>query len=362
MATLAENAAAVKAAQVAIDAAIVAKGGTTTGGLSNAATAIEAIPSGGGTSYPVPWKNDGKTHVWIRITPEMIPRNEFNFGRWVFHRETQGNVTIDFGDGSDPYTFAVGNATQIRDVRHVYAEPGDYEVVIDGYDAITNFGTIYLFEYATNYNSSTRNTYRSSQSVVQIEFAKVKVSQFPSSREMKNFIAVRFDGDCEITGLTNLYVGNLMVLECASNTLTTLANRFLDGCYNLSKVVFPASLTDYGQQTFYRCHALSVDMVLNEGTTIVRPYVFASCYLHSVDIPSTVTSIGSQAFLNVTTMAHVIVRATIPPTLENVNVFQGHAGNFYVPYGCSAAYKEAVNWQTFASRILELDESGNIPA
>ena len=47
MATLAENAAAVKAAQVAIDAAIVAKGGTTTGGLSNAAAAIEALPSGG---------------------------------------------------------------------------------------------------------------------------------------------------------------------------------------------------------------------------------------------------------------------------------------------------------------------------
>lgn len=46
MSTLAENAAAVKAAQVAIDEAIVAKGGTTTGGLTNAAAAIEALPSG----------------------------------------------------------------------------------------------------------------------------------------------------------------------------------------------------------------------------------------------------------------------------------------------------------------------------
>ena len=45
MATLAENAAAVKAAQVAIDAAIVAKGGTTPGGLTNAAAAIAAIPT-----------------------------------------------------------------------------------------------------------------------------------------------------------------------------------------------------------------------------------------------------------------------------------------------------------------------------
>lgn len=48
MGTLAENAAAVKAAQVAIDAAIVEKGGTTSGGLANAAAAIASIPSGGG--------------------------------------------------------------------------------------------------------------------------------------------------------------------------------------------------------------------------------------------------------------------------------------------------------------------------
>ena len=45
MSTLAENAAAVKAAQVAIDAAIVAKGGMTDGGLANAAAAIAAIPT-----------------------------------------------------------------------------------------------------------------------------------------------------------------------------------------------------------------------------------------------------------------------------------------------------------------------------
>jgi hypothetical protein len=47
MATLVENANAVKSAAAAIDAAIVAKGGTTAGGLRNAAAAIAALPSGG---------------------------------------------------------------------------------------------------------------------------------------------------------------------------------------------------------------------------------------------------------------------------------------------------------------------------
>lgn len=55
MATLAENAAAVKAAQEAIDAAIAAKGGTTAGGLTNAAAAISALPSGGDWVKPADW-------------------------------------------------------------------------------------------------------------------------------------------------------------------------------------------------------------------------------------------------------------------------------------------------------------------
>lgn len=46
-ATLAENVAAVTNAAAQIDAAIVAKGGETAGGLRNAAAAIAALPSGG---------------------------------------------------------------------------------------------------------------------------------------------------------------------------------------------------------------------------------------------------------------------------------------------------------------------------
>lgn len=47
MSTLVDNANAVKSAAAALDAAIVAKGGTTAGGLRNAAAAIAALPSGG---------------------------------------------------------------------------------------------------------------------------------------------------------------------------------------------------------------------------------------------------------------------------------------------------------------------------
>ena len=80
MATLAENAAAVKAAQVAIDAAIVAKGGTTTGGLTNAAAGIATIPSGGGCDEWTPpddWRDASGNKIDLREIVEMAKTDEY---------------------------------------------------------------------------------------------------------------------------------------------------------------------------------------------------------------------------------------------------------------------------------------------
>ena len=80
MATLAENAAAVKAAQVAIDAAIVAKGGTTAGGLTNAAAGIATIPSGGGCDEWTPpddWRDASGNKIDLREIVEMAKTDEY---------------------------------------------------------------------------------------------------------------------------------------------------------------------------------------------------------------------------------------------------------------------------------------------
>ena len=80
MATLAENAAAVKSAQVAIDAAIVAKGGTTEGGLTNAAAGIATIPSSGGCDEWTPpddWRDASGNKIDLREIVEMAKTDEY---------------------------------------------------------------------------------------------------------------------------------------------------------------------------------------------------------------------------------------------------------------------------------------------
>ena len=172
MATLAENAAAVKAAQVAIDAAIVAKGGTTTGGLTNAAAAIEALPSGGNLTQiaetvktmdgierenpdeaelakaiteitrqpnrrgdvqadePEWTADEGKTAFVVKV--DETSGLDFIVGcLWI--KSGSASATIDWGDGS---TSIVTQSGVVRE-RHFYATAGYYLLQIS--DDITRF-------------------------------------------------------------------------------------------------------------------------------------------------------------------------------------------------------------------------------
>jgi len=80
--------------------------------------------------------------------------------------------------------------------------------------------------------------------------------------------------------------------------------------------------------------------------------------LTSVTIPNSVTSISQQAFDNCTALTSVIVLATTPPTLGNVNAFNNnHADRkIYVPADSVAAYKAATRWSTYASVIQAIEE------
>lgn len=156
MATLAENVAAVKAAQVAIDAAIVAKGGTTEGGLNHAAAAIQAIPTCGDLPKYIPpadWP-DIREIIATDVPPPGVTssdniitlfygtdtptfRNNHHVVKWDdgtvteniasrqlsgrgFHwaisygvTDSDGNVTFGFGGGNNfvVWIYGVGNSS-----------------------------------------------------------------------------------------------------------------------------------------------------------------------------------------------------------------------------------------------------------
>jgi hypothetical protein len=74
-----------------------------------------------------------------------------------------------------------------------------------------------------------------------------------------------------------------------------------------------------------------------------------------VTIPSSVTSIGTQAFYSCSSLATVYENANTPPTLPSgSNAFASDAAGLliHVPSGTVATYQAATGWSQFASQIV----------
>jgi surface protein len=81
--------------------------------------------------------------------------------------------------------------------------------------------------------------------------------------------------------------------------------------------------------------------------------MFQGCTsLTSIDIPSSVTSIGNSAFYYCSGLTSVTINATTPPTL-GFSAFDYNATGrkIYVPSASVDAYKAATNWSTYAADI-----------
>lgn len=198
------------------------------------------------------------------------------------------------------------------------------------------------------------------------------------------------------------------------STCTTLNTFCLSGCTSLSSVSMPGvttisyyacngtgpfvlnapSLTSLGQGAFRYALITGIE---NLGQVTSIPYlgtsqngIFRDCTrLLYANIPDTVTEIGNYSFMGCTSLKNVnigngitaikyrsfvncsaletfVVKATTPPTLDST-AFSNTNSTFiiYVPYSADHsvldAYKAATSWSTYASRIRELDQNGNIP-
>ena len=106
---------------------------------------------------------------------------------------------------------------------------------------------------------------------------------------------------------------------------------------------------------------------LGKITTLSNKALNYSRDLVELWLPSTLTSIGSEATANCGKLDKVVILATTPPMLSNVNAFNQNKATrkFYVPYSADHsilnAYKTAPVWLNFESAFDELNEDGTIP-
>jgi len=215
-------------------------------------------------------------------------------------------------------------------------------------------------------------------------------------------VGLKFTGNTiPISAFTNT---NSLTDVVISNNITSIGNYAFRGCTKLSACTIPDSVTSIGNYAFHSCSGLTeitipsgvttintyaftqiksataitfsqgsrlnsigtrafsdtskypaaVNVVLPEGLTTIGANAFTTTDgIATLSIPSTVTSIGNDAFRGLTYCTSITCLATTPPTI-GTNCFDKTAGDhsgctIYVPSTNVNDYKTA--WSDYASRI-----------
>ena len=150
---------------------------------------------------------------------------------------------------------------------------------------------------------------------------------------------------------------NLATLTFEENSqLTTIGQYLFSSCSNLKSVEIPSSVTSIGSYAFRYCKKLeTVTFEENSQLKTIGEYAFAGDWqndnymqLRSIEIPSTVTSIGNYAFYYCSNLLGIRCYAENVPTAYNYT-FSGTPSNMniQVPENSVNAYKAVSYWKNY---------------
>ena len=164
--------------------------------------------------------------------------------------------------------------------------------------------------------------------------------------------------------LTN--IGYYAFSECTSLISVSLATVVFLGdyafnlCRALTSVVLPSGMTRIPTGLFRNCTALKTITWPTELKSI-GDSVFEGCRFegnnYTLELPSTVTSIGSGAF---GLLHHIIIPSTSAVSISS-NSFQANYTYLYVPAGMVEMYKVRTNWSNYKNQIMPIGDYPYIP-
>lgn len=362
MATIKEQAEAIKGYAANIDAAIVAKGGTTVGGLRNAAAAIEALPSGGGEWVKQPWFTGEESkwfHAWIRFESSDETTIEL-----YFTVTSSAGATIDWGDGTSTVVSAGENIKFAG--KHEYDAVGDFVITVRGYTKIGRNGNQNIFSEL--YSGAVKNM-PSVMAVRQVQTGSLfdattsNNSAYQVLGKLKNMRHFKIDDGVTIIG--GYFAGgcaNLLSLEL-SDTITTIGiGAFSTSCTLISELVVPDEVTYIGSSAFGAMQ-YAKRLVLPSGVaeyTTTSNYAFESCTeIEELVIPSTLTAISSSSVFRYwlsRTGLTIKCYCSTPPSLASA--FFGAASSvkkILIPAGTKSLYEGATNWSVYKGKFDEME-------
>lgn len=135
------------------------------------------------------------------------------------------------------------------------------------------------------------------------------------------YISTTASTSASITGIVTNPVGQLTIpsnitYNGKSYTVNGIANSAFAGCTGLTSIEIPTSVTSIGEYAFSNCDLTSI--TIPSSVTSIEKSTFYECRsLNSITIPTSVTSIGSEAFRNCTSLTSI----TIPTSVTSIGEY-----------------------------------------
>lgn len=136
------------------------------------------------------------------------------------------------------------------------------------------------------------------------------------------------------------------------NCVTAIESCVFCDVETLTDVNISSSLTAINDNAFLGCHYLtSVTFDSNSQLSSIGSKAFMGCDMASVTLPSSLTSIGNEAFNENYNIQSITILATTPPALGYKPFISTNDCPIYVPAASLLAYQSASGWSEYASRL-----------
>lgn len=128
-------------------------------------------------------------------------------------------------------------------------------------------------------------------------------------------------------------------------SLEAIGSSAFSGNQSLKSVNIPAKVKTIGAWAFSFCGL--TDLVIPEGVQTIDGSAFYGNSLQNLTLPSTITSIGNEAFR--CNLQSIICNAATPPMLGDNAFSSGIMPSIKVPLASIAAYRKAFGWKDFSN-------------
>ena len=235
---------------------------------------------------------------------------------------TEIDIHLDIGTGKEVRLFQSsmdvekdwGDGVTNTEYIHTYSEYGDYTIKTPV--KIDSYGNRIIFSSSVDINGLCIKEFRPSQEVT----SYTNLSHLLSNTTKVVINILNKDSVLKSKDLywgLDYYEGSKYVTVNKNNSISTWSTSSTNRRRRIKYLYIPSSVTSIGQNAFYGCSSLQSVNIPSSVTSIGQNAFYGCSSLQSITIPDNVTSIGNYAFQNCSSLQSIAIPSSVTSVGQN---------------------------------------------